>query len=55
MSNVTTMLCHNIFLTSINICVMVLQLSKETKDGTVGEKVKVYQRANKQVKSFTHS
>ena len=32
---------------------MVLQLNKKTEDGTLLEKMTVYQRANKQVKSVT--
>ena len=31
------------------MCVMVLQLNKETRDGTLLEKHAVYQRANKEV------
>ena len=53
MSNVITMLCRNIFLIGINIRAIVLQLNKETTDGTVDEKAKVYQRANKEVESVT--
>jgi DNA topoisomerase I len=33
--------------------VLILQLHEETEDGTVLEKIAVYQRANKEVLSFT--
>lgn len=32
---------------------MALQLNKETEDGTLLQKISIYKRANKEVKSFT--
>jgi DNA topoisomerase-1 len=35
------------------LCGLVLQLNKETEDATLLEKITVYQRANKEVRSIT--
>lgn len=36
-----------------NVHVLILQLHEETEDGTLLEKIAVYQRANKEVESVT--